>query len=89
MELTAAIFKRVWTRHLLQTSRRFLLPNYLAFEHFISDIICNLFTWSKQKWLFWRTGLYPANQSNPKSFQKALIGWEKATFVLIMQTGQW
>jgi len=39
---------------------------------------------SKQKWLFWRAGFYPANQSNIKSIQKALIGWKKATFVLIM-----
>jgi len=29
----------------------------------------------------------PANQGNLKSFQNALIGWKKATFVLIMQTG--
>jgi len=27
--------------------------------HFIS-----LFTWSKQKWPFWRAGFYPANQSD-------------------------
>jgi len=26
---------------------------------------------------FWRAGFYPANQSNLKSFQKALIGWKK------------
>jgi len=38
----------------------------------------SLFTWSKQKWLFWRAGFYPANQSDLKSFQRALIGWEKA-----------
>jgi len=25
--------------------------------------INSLFTWSKQKWLFWRAGFYPANQS--------------------------
>jgi len=24
----------------------------------------SLFTWSKQKWLFWRAGFHPANQSN-------------------------
>jgi len=24
---------------------------------------CSLFTWSKWKWLFWRTGFFPANQS--------------------------
>jgi len=40
--------------------------------------IYSLFTWSKQKWLFWRAGFYPANQNNLKSFQKALIGWKKA-----------
>jgi len=28
--------------------------------------------------------IQPGNQSNLKSFQKALIGWKKATFVLIM-----
>jgi len=27
---------------------------------------------------FWRVGFYPANQSNLKSLQKALIGWKKA-----------
>jgi len=26
-----------------------------------------LFTWSKQKWILWRAGVYPANQSNLKS----------------------
>jgi len=50
----------------------------------------SLFTWSKQKRLFWKAGFYHANQSNLKSFQKALIGYKKAgppkktTFVLIM-----
>jgi len=24
----------------------------------------SLFTWSKQKWLFWRAGFYPANHRN-------------------------
>jgi len=43
----------------------------------------------KTKWLFWKTSFYPANQSNLKSFLKALIGWkkagpQKATFALIM-----
>jgi len=38
----------------------------------------SLFTWSKQKWLFWRAGFYPANQRSLKSFQKSLIGWKKA-----------
>jgi len=33
---------------------------------------------SKQKWLFWRAGFYPANQNNLKSNQQALIGWKKA-----------
>jgi len=33
----------------------------------------------KTKQAFWRVGFYPVNQSNPKSFQKALIGWKKAT----------
>jgi len=27
---------------------------------------------------FWRAGFYPANQSNLKSFKKALIGWKIA-----------
>jgi len=42
----------------------------------------------KTKVAFWRAGFYPANQSNVKINQKALIGWEKAgplkkaTFVL-------
>jgi len=40
-------------------------------------IIISLFTWSKQKWLFWRASFYPANQSNLKRIQKVLIGWKK------------
>jgi len=40
--------------------------------------IGSLFTWLKPKRLFWRAGFYPANQSNLKSFQKALIGRKKA-----------
>jgi len=40
--------------------------------------VFSLFTWSKQKWLFWRASFYPANQSNLKSIQKALISWKKA-----------
>jgi len=43
----------------------------------------------KTKVVIWRAGFYSINQSNVKSFQKALIGWkkaalQKATFVLIM-----
>jgi len=30
----------------------------------------------KTKVTFWRVGFYPANQSNLKSYQKALIGWK-------------
>jgi len=32
----------------------------------------------KIKVAFFRAGFYPANQSNLKSFLKALIGWKKA-----------
>jgi len=32
----------------------------------------------KTKVAFLKAGFYPANQSNMKSFQKALIGWKKA-----------
>jgi len=32
----------------------------------------------KTKVAFWRADFYPANQSNLKSIQKALIGWKKA-----------
>jgi len=32
----------------------------------------------KIKVAIWRAGCHPANQSNLKSFQKALIGWKKA-----------
>jgi len=35
-------------------------------------LLACLFTRSKQKWLFWKAGFYPANQSNLKSFQKVL-----------------
>jgi len=31
----------------------------------------------KTKVAFWWVGFYSANQSNLKSFQKALIGWKK------------
>jgi len=41
------------------------------------EVIISLVTWLNQKWLFWRAGFYPANQSNLKSFQKGLIGWKK------------
>jgi len=33
----------------------------------------------KTKVAFWRAGFYLANQSNLKSFQKALIRWTKAS----------
>jgi len=36
--------------------------------------------WSKQKWLFWRAGFFPANQRFLKTMQIALIGWIKAGF---------
>jgi len=32
--------------------------------------IISLFTWSKQKWLFWRAGFYPANQNNLKFLKR-------------------
>jgi len=32
----------------------------------------------KTKVAFLEAGFYPANQSNLKSFQKALIGWKKS-----------
>jgi len=32
----------------------------------------------KTKVAFWRAGFYPANQSNLRIIQKALIGWKKA-----------
>jgi len=44
----------------------------------VGNIINSLFTWSKQNWLFWRVGFYPANRSNWKSIQKALFVWKKA-----------
>jgi len=57
------------------------LKSHFVFGHvnrqIYSRFTCSLFTWSKQKWLFWRAGFYPANESNLKSFYKALIGWKK------------
>jgi len=44
----------------------------------VNRLMISLFAWSKPKWLFWKAGFYSANQSNQKSFQKALIGWKKA-----------
>jgi len=38
----------------------------------------------KTKVAFLEGHFYPANQINLKSIQKALIGWKKAAFVLIM-----
>jgi len=46
---------------------------------------CNLFTFIDKlinsfidkKWPVWKADFYPTNQSNLKSFQKALIGWKK------------
>jgi len=60
-------------------------PFFPANQSFLKSFY--MFTRSKQKWLFWRAGFYPANQSNLKGFLKALIGWKKATFVLIIYTG--
>jgi len=34
----------------------------------ISNVKAGLFTWLKQNWLSWRTGFYPASQTNLKSF---------------------
>jgi len=48
-----------------------------CFEDLALLCTLSLFTWSKQKWLFWRAGFYSANQSNLKSFQKSLNGWKK------------
>jgi len=45
------------------------------FKHIWVEV---LFTWSKQKWLFWRAGFFLANQGFLKTFQIALIGWIKA-----------
>jgi len=41
------------------------------------EVIVSLFT-RTQKSDFLEAGFYPANQSNMKSYQKALIGWKKA-----------
>jgi len=57
-----------------------LTPDALASRCVLVIDTYNLFTWSKQKWLFWRAGFYLANLSNLKSFQKTLIGWKKASF---------
>jgi len=49
----------------------------------------SLFTWSKQKWLFWRAGFFPANQRelfeyffNCSDWQDKSRPCKKATFVL-------
>jgi len=39
------------------------MPNILQNQRIVS-----LFTWSIQKWLFWRAAFYPVNQSNWKVF---------------------
>jgi len=57
----------------------------------INKIIFSLFSWSKQKWLFWKAGFFssqseqfknrvffPANQSSLKNIKKAPIGWKAA-----------
>jgi len=50
--------------------------------HILIIILCHCaFGWSGHDtgslFTFWRAGFYPANQSNLKSIQKALIGWKK------------
>jgi len=65
--------KKANTLHIKKNIRDAMLVSV----HYTSRCTCSLFTWSKQKWLFWRAGLYLANRSNLKSFQKALIGWKK------------
>jgi len=52
----------------------FLGPAF--FQPFRAFLAC--LHWLKQKWRFWRSGFYPANQSNLKSILNALIGWKKA-----------
>jgi len=42
-------------------------------------VYISLFTWSKQKWFFWRASFFPANQGFLKTFQIVLIGWIKAS----------
>jgi len=37
----------------------------------------SLFTWSKQKWLFWRPDFNPANQSNLKVFKNLWLAGKK------------
>jgi len=41
--------------------------NITYFQIFVM-IFFSLFTWSKQTWLFWRAGFYPANQGFLKTF---------------------
>jgi len=55
-----------------------LITNAAAGRCALEENTYSLFTCPKQKWLFRRAGLFPANQSNLKSFQKALIGWKEA-----------
>jgi len=64
------------------------IHNFFAWRSAWEKDRISLFTWSKQKWLLWRVGFYPANQSNLKSIQRAMIGWKagprKEPLVLIM-----
>jgi len=65
--------------HVDVTTRLVCKLHAILHVYFVRNkVTYSLFTWSKHKWLFWRAGLYSANQSVLKSSQRAPIGWKKA-----------
>jgi len=77
----AAREKTVWSGGAKKIFRNMISlcsKKYLHQIFLIAEVIVSLFTWSKQMWLFWRIGFFPANQSFLNTFSIALIGWIKA-----------
>jgi len=75
------VFKKPW----LAGKKPALQKIHFCFDH-VNRLFISLFTWSKQKRLFWRAGFYLANQSNQKTFKKLWLAGkkpalQKATFV--------
>jgi len=48
----------------LFSSQSEVFENFLNCYDWLDKSRLSLFTWSIQKWLFWRAGFNPANQSN-------------------------
>jgi len=59
---------KVYSKNEVTISQKIILQkekkHFADFAIFICAHFISLFTWSKQKWLFWRAVFYSANQNN-------------------------